>query len=167
MSEIVKTIGEVDIERILLELSNKKIPAQFPLHGVDENDFEGAVGRAYTLRHDETDFVVPLYKDMPYTYSILEEYKMYRARVMRLTQGKCYSYHRDNTWRVHIPLVSNDTCFFVINDEIFRLPADGSVYLVDTTKVHSAVNASLDYKFVRTHLMGNVSESFSNKFTKV
>lgn len=163
MSDLIKVIGEADIDRILIELENKKVGAQFPLHGTHENDFEGAVGRVYTLRHDETDFKVPLYKDMKYTYSILEKYNLYRARVMKLTQGKCYSYHRDNTWRVHIPLESNDKCFFVINDEVIRMPADGSVYLVNTKLDHTAINANLDYKFVRVHLMGNISdEDLSN-----
>lgn len=156
MNELFKKIGEVDIERLLFELDNKKVSAQFPLQGSSEDDFHGAEGKTYDLRSDERCYTVPLYKDMPYTYSIIEEFNMYRARVMKLIHKTCYSYHTDNTPRIHIPLISNDKCFFVIDDQVVRLPADGSVYLVDTTKLHTAVNANLDHRIIRTHLMGNV-----------
>ena len=155
--EVVKKIGEVDIDRILLELENKKIDAQFPLQGAFEDDWRGACGKTYDLRSDEKDYIVKLYQDMPYTYSILEKYSMYRSRVMKLIPGRCYSYHVEHTPRIHIPLESNEKSFFIIDDQVFRLPADGSVYWVDTRKIHTAVNANLE-RIIRTHIIGNVNE---------
>jgi len=155
-NEVVKKIGEADIERILMEMSNKKIDAQFPLQGAFEGDFDGAVGRTYDLRADEKEYVVPLYEDMPYTYSLLEKYNMYRTRAMKVIKGRCYSYHIDLTPRIHIPLESNDSCMFIIDDEVYRLPADGSVYWVDTRKYHTAINANRE-QFIRTHIVGNVA----------
>ena len=40
-----------------------------------------------------------------------------------------------------------------MNDEVFRLPADGSVYEVDTTNLHTFVNASTS---TRTHIVGTM-----------
>lgn len=155
-NDVVKKVGEADIERILMELSNKKVSSQFPLQGAFEGDFDGAIGRTYDLRSDEKDYVVPLYPDMTYTNSILKEYGMCRTRAMKMIKGTCYSYHIDLTPRIHIPLTSNDSCMFIIDDEIYRLPADGSVYWVDTTLYHTAINANRD-QFVRTHIVGNVN----------
>ena len=132
MKDVVKKVGKCDIEWIIQELENKKVSAQFPLQGAFEGDYEGAVGKTYDLRSDEAEYNVPLYKDMPYTYSLLEKYEMTRTRAMKMIKGSCYSYHIDLTPRIHIPLTSNKNCMFIIDDKIYRLPADGSVYLVDT-----------------------------------
>jgi hypothetical protein len=40
-----------------------------------------------------------------------------------------------------------------MNDKVFRLPADGSVYEVDTTNIHTFVNASI---IKRRHIVGTV-----------
>lgn len=157
MNKIYYRVGEVDIDQINFELSNKKVNSQFPLQGVDELDFTGAVGKTYDLRGDEDDYIVPLYKDMPYTYSVLNEYGMYRTRVMKMVKGTCYSYHIDLTPRLHIPLNSNERCMFIIDGNTFHLPADGSIYWVDTRLMHTALNANRE-QFIRTHIVGNVKE---------
>ena len=48
----------------------------------------------------------------------------------------------------------NDACLF-IDGKVYKLPADGSVYLVDTTLYHTALNANRE-QFIRTHIVGNV-----------
>ena len=48
----------------------------------------------------------------------------------------------------------------MLGDEVIRLPADGSVYWVDTTLTHTFVNANAHLaKFVRVHLIGNTKLS--------
>ena len=74
---------------------------------------------------------------------------------MSLKRGMCYSYHYDLTPRVHIPLTSNEKCMFIIEDKVYRLPADGSVYFVNTKLFHTALNANRE-DFERTHIVGNV-----------
>ena len=76
---------------------------------------------------------------------------MVRTRIMTMSSKTCYSYHWDLSSRIHLPLVTNDDCFFVIEDNVYRTPADGSVYRVDTTKKHTFVNASFEK---RIHIMG-------------
>ncbi len=73
---------------------------------------------------------------------------------MKLKSKTCYSYHQDQGKRFHIPLITNDNCFFVVEDKIVRYPADGNYYIVDTTKKHTAVNASWED---RIHLIGNLN----------
>ena len=91
--------------------------------------------------------------DLPYTNSVLSDLKMYRSRLMKMTSKHCYSYHRDRTQRIHIPLVTNENCFFVIEDRVLRIPADGNHYLIDTRKMHTFVNASFEE---RLHIVGCV-----------
>jgi len=74
---------------------------------------------------------------------------------MNMKPTTCYSYHWDPTKRMHIPLLTNENNFFVIDDEISRYPADGSYYLIDTTKKHTFVNASFEN---RLHIVGCVNE---------
>jgi hypothetical protein len=145
----------IDIERILLELEilpeyEEQISLQ-SVEGVDDPLY--GTGRLASLKHVEDDFNVPIF-DMPYTNSIIAELGMTRTRVMRMRSKTCYSYHQDPTMRIHIPLITNDSCFMVVADEIMRYPADGSHYLMDTTKMHTAVNASFED---RIHIVGCIA----------
>ena len=101
----------------------------------------------------EHEFNTPIF-DMPYINSIIKDLKMYRTRVMKLKPKTCYTYHQDTTKRIHIPLVTNDKCFFIINSQVKHYPADGNYYVVDTTQMHTALNAS---KEDRIHIIGVIN----------
>ena len=146
----------IDIERILLELELlPEYDTQISLQTVEgETDHNYGTGKLTSIsNHAEEDFIVPLF-DMPYTNAILKDLNMYRARVMRLKSKTCYSYHKDPTKRIHIPLVTNENCFMIIDDKVHRHPADNNYYLIDTTKMHTAVNASWED---RIHIIGCVN----------
>ena len=118
---------------------NEKKKQWHPVEGLKEQDF--------------TKFAYP--DKMPYTKTILEDLRMYRTRAMNLRSKTCYSYHKDPTRRIHIPLVTNENCFIIVDDIINRYPADGGYYIVDTTRKHTAVNASWEE---RIHLVGCFDE---------
>ena len=143
----------INIEHILLELESlPKYDTQLSLQvTADGSSGEGQLAK---LDYKEEDFNVFAY-DIPYTNSVLSELGMYRTRLMNMKPKTCYSYHWDPTKRMHIPLLTNENNFFVIDDEISRYPADGSHYLIDTTKKHTFVNASFES---RLHIVGCVSE---------
>jgi hypothetical protein len=141
----------IDIERILLEIELLPDESQVPLQGVEGiEDFFYGTGKLKYLNHKETDFIHPLY-DLPYTNQIIKDLGMYRTRLMKMKPKTCYTYHRDPTKRIHIPLITNEKCMFIIDDIIYRYPADGKHYVLDTTKWHTAINASLEE---RTHIIG-------------
>ena len=116
-----------------------------------KNPFVG-VGKVADLPVKEKEFIYPLF-DLPYINSIIKEHNLYRVRLMNLKSKTCYSYHQDYGKRFHIPIITNDNCFFVIDDKIKRYPADGNWYIIDTTLKHTAVNASWKD---RIHLIGNL-----------
>ena len=158
----------IDIERILFELEpltyiykdRGQILLQFPEQYDKWSDFmswnENKKQWHPIEGLKEQDFTKFAYPDqMPYTKSILEDLEMYRTRAMNLRSKSCYSYHNDPTKRIHIPLVTNENCFIIVDDILNRYPADGSYYIVDTTKKHTAVNASWEE---RIHIVGCFNE---------
>ena len=143
----------IDIDHILLEIESlPEYKTQLSLQIT--SDGNSGEGKLEKLNHVEKDFNIFAY-DLPYTNSILTQLGMYRSRLMRMKPKTCYSYHWDPTKRMHIPLITNEDNFFVIDDEISRYPADGSYYLIDTTKKHTFVNASFEN---RLHIVGCVNE---------
>ena len=141
----------IDIDHILLELDSlPKYDTQLSLQVAEGGT--GGEGKLMNLNNQEKDFNIFAY-DLPYTNSIIKDLGMYRTRVMRIHSKTCYSYHQDPTMRIHIPLITNDKCFMVIDDKVIRYPADGNHYIVDTTKMHTAVNASWEE---RIHIVGCV-----------
>lgn len=146
----------ININKILLELESlPEYDTQISLQTVEGcTDYNYGTG-PITLNdpHKEEEFIIPLF-DIPYTNSIIKNLNMFRSRVMRLKYRTCYSYHYDATKRIHIPLITNENCFMVIDDKVYRYPADGNYYTIDTTKMHTAVNASWDE---RIHIVGCIN----------
>lgn len=151
----------IDIDRILIELDYvlPKHDTQISLQGVEgqTDPFYGTGKITDIAEHTETDFIYPIFSELTYTNQVLEQLNVYRARVMRMKPKTCYSYHRDYTRRLHIPLITNNKCFFIIDDEVFRYPADGNFYIADTQKLHTFVNASFEE---RIHIVGCISDKW-------
>ena len=144
----------IDIDKILEEM--KVLPdydEQISLQGVKDNKdpFMG-IGKVLELKYKEKEFIYPIF-DMPYINSIIKEHNLYRVRIMKLKSKRCYTYHYDLSKRFHIPLITNDKCFFIVDKKVIQFPADGNYYILDTTKMHTAINAS---KEDRIHLVGNL-----------
>jgi len=145
----------LDIEKIKSELKLlPKFDEQICLQGTKDNlDPFWGVGKwneKYEMGYKETDFSTFIF-DLPYINSILSDLKMYRTRVMNLKPKTCYTYHKDLSKRIHIPIETNKDCFVILDKEVKHYPADGNYYVVDTTKYHTAVNASIQY---RIHIVG-------------
>ena len=77
------------------------------------------IGSARDLPEKEIEFKYPLF-DFPYLNSIIEEHNLHRVRLMNLKSKTCYSYHKDQGKRFHIPIITNENCFFVVDEEIKR-----------------------------------------------
>ena len=93
--------------------------------------------------------------DTPVLNAIIDDHGLYRTRVMRMKPKTCYTYHQDPTKRLHVPVVTNDKCFLVVDDKVVRCPEIGKPYVIDTTKLHTAVNASLE---TRIHIVGCIPD---------
>ena len=103
--------------------------------------------------YKELNFIYPNF-NLSYINSILEKFNMYRTRVLVLKPKVCYTIHRDLSKRIHIPVVTNENCWLIVDKEIMHLPADGNYYEIDTTQEHTALNGSWED---RIHIVGCVS----------
>ena len=64
------------------------------------------------------------------------------ARLMRLTPEECYMAHSDPDDRIQMTITTNPFCYLIDleTEKMYHLPADGSVWLMDTGPKHTAVN---------------------------
>ena len=144
-----------DIDKIFSEIETLEDEEQIPLQGVPGiEDLSYGTGGFWKLEHPEH-MITKLNFDLPYTNSIIEKLGMYNSRVMKLRPRSCYTFHSDLQRRIHIPVITNRDCFFIIEDKVERLKGEGDYYIVDTTKYHTFVNASV---YDRIHIVGGFDE---------
>ena len=74
-------------------------------------------------------------------HQLSSTYNLGRIRLMNSRPKTCLSWHTDSEKRIHIPIITNPGARLVIEDSANHLPADGSVYLADTTLYHTAFNS--------------------------
>lgn len=79
-------------------------------------------------------------------------FPVFRTRIMVMTPGRQYSIHKDPSRRLHLPLTTNPEARFIFTEERLNIhmPADGHIHVVDTRKMHTAVNNGSD---VRIHIV--------------
>jgi hypothetical protein len=69
-----------------------------------------------------------------------------RARLMRMPKKSCLTIHIDTCLRYHYAIETNPACFLVKMTgnvgEFHHVPADGFLYEMDATTIHTAINAS-------------------------
>ena len=154
----------IDTELIKQELISCKINLEAREHTIRqvglqsiENNFdpELSCGKVNDLLYQEDEFVYPIL-NIPYTNSLLKELNMFRTRVLIMGPQSCYSYHKDPTERIHIPLETNRKALFIV-DKLVYTGKDiiaGSCYKFDTRKMHIAVNGHRIK--TRIHIVGSV-----------
>jgi Aspartyl/Asparaginyl beta-hydroxylase len=117
------------------------------------NPWTDAVGKTSPDTRWTTDVVLnDLFKGTVFE-SIIEHYNLTRTRFMWIKPYCCYSMHRDLSPRFHIPLITNPDCYFVFKEEGLTHMEIGHAYWVDTTKEHSFMNCSKEW---RLHLLGRL-----------
>ena len=143
-----------DLEIIKKEIDSlPKYDNQLYLQGSskDMDPFQPAIGQNYLIvDKNEISYNIPLF-DIPYINNILKENDLVRTRIMKMKPKTCYYWHADKTKRLHIPVYTHAHCFLLVDEDRIHLPADGTAYVVDTTKNHTALNCS---KVDRIHIVG-------------
>lgn len=180
MYEEIKT--EFDQNRLIFELNVlvKKIPfdenAQICLTHRENslNPYYEGCGSLYyegnyttgtkTKRNDSLTegefniFNIELYST--YFYDIYntwsKNFNIGRLRLMKLNRKICLTWHKDNEKRIHLPIITDEKCKFVVEDNVFHLPANGNSFIIDTTKYHTVFNGSSELE--RVHLVGSLVE---------
>lgn len=64
-----------------------------------------------------------------------------RVRMLMMFPRSTYSFHHDpDSWRVHIPLITNPDSFMVVHGKLWHMPV-GNAYLMQVQHHHLALNA--------------------------
>jgi len=131
---------KVDVDTLIQEYQNNNFEDQME----DVYFDEVRVQRRYKLQDPkQTYFNV---ENMPYTAEVIKQVKSvfnfshahYRIKMPYTS----YGWHTDDTeFCYHIPLITNDGCWFIYEDKKFRMPANGDVYVVHQGRTHTFVNS--------------------------
>tara|TARA_B100000686_G_C16784892_1_gene974545 strand:+ start:2683 stop:3186 length:504 start_codon:yes stop_codon:yes gene_type:complete len=154
----------IDTELIIQELISCKIDFEIDAHIIKqvglqsiENNFDPKLscGKVKELGHPEKKFSHPIF-NVPYINSLLKELNMFRTRVLIMGPQSCYSYHKDPTERIHIPVQTNRKALFIIDKLVYGGEdiSIGNCYKFDTRKMHIAVNGHR--RRTRIHIVGSV-----------
>lgn len=100
---------------------------------IDHREFKGILKE---YRNTYTEEVCNIIKDN------IKDINIGRIRWMLLKPKSTLSYHKDpkDPLRFHIPVMTNDNAFFIVDDLVYRMEDKGSVYGINTLKKHTAVN---------------------------
>ena len=84
--------------------------------------------------------------NMPYVKTLVQQLlaKSYFDSVnfRYVMPNTCYNWHMDKGQTcMHIPLITNEGCWFLYENRSFSMPADGSIYMVNNGRFHTFVNA--------------------------
>lgn len=166
-NRMIKVIGDIDIDLVLKQYSMIEEQIQwvemYPHHkqaGLQyaeetENFWAGGTGKLRGLVNPEQQYknLNPLLQGTIFE-DIINQYKLVRTRFMWVNSMSCYSMHRDLSPRIHVPIITNPECYFVMKTGseglIEHLPA-GKVYWTDTRIHHTFMNCSPE---PRLHLIG-------------
>jgi hypothetical protein len=107
-------------------------------------------GRLNSCNEYNFDQLNPFFKGTVFE-RIIDELGFYRARLMWVYPFTCYTMHRDTSRRIHVPLISNEHCYFVFKNMAPVHLEVGKVYITDTRKFHTFMNCS---DRPRLHLVG-------------
>ena len=151
----VRRIYKQDKYREILDKHN-----QLSITGRDGTNVTDGIGslwdydkRMFTASTNDFITVNDDFKDDPYLMCMINAVKedaekkgklIGRIRFMRLLPKTCLTLHKDpDEFRYHIPLETGFNCFFVVGEQVYRMPTLGETYLLDTRDLHTAVNASI------------------------
>lgn len=134
-----------ETEKLLFDSSTGKYRTQMSLQTNGTSDWDSSTGTREGQDEGQWDQIHPELAGSWWD-SFLKSFpfKLYRTRLMTMHPRTCYSIHSDSNPRIHIPIVTHRQARFIFTTPpaIRHLPADGSVWWVDTTKEHSAMNGS-------------------------
>lgn len=169
--KVEKLVNAFDIIRDKFDLS-KPFPT-IAITSLDgEDDWVSSTAKTDTLTQPEKDYNV-LNKSLKGSYfeTLVNKFSdYYRWRVMCVPGKRIYNVHTDHrpyvngdtqNIRIHIPIITNEGCFFTFWDSppqhgkqnivrsIHMEP--GKAYQVNTTNYHSFLNLGTEYRY---HLIG-------------
>lgn len=161
MIQIIDQIDTSQLETAYHELESKILWEDYLHKGkqsglqykTDADPFLSAVGRNFGFEQD-FNLINPLYQNTIFE-QVIKKYNLYRTRFIWLGSNACYTFHKDTTPRVHIPIITNPHAYLIFKNSIMQNLKIGQVYWTDTRLEHTAINGDHNW---RLHLVGAVTK---------
>lgn len=164
---MIKILDDIDIEKVVRQYSAIEDQIQWTempphhkqagLQYADETDnlWAGGTGKLSGLINPEHQYknLNPILQGTIFE-EIINRYNLVRTRFMWVNRMTCYSIHRDLSPRIHVPIITNPECYFVMkqgSEGLIEHLSAGKVYWTDTRIHHTFMNCSLES---RLHLIG-------------
>lgn len=103
------------------------------------------------------------YRDTKLVFGIIKELQelfpnSHQYSIAAHPPGTFINFHKDSdhSAKIHIPIYTNNDALFCFEDNNYAMPADGSMYLVNTDLMHGTVNNGND---IRIHLFFKIPMS--------
>lgn len=118
------------IEPIIDQVNSLSFEKRLPLNKTDSDVF---AGEYQTL---------PEFQNTPLGIVLSSLGKIGEARLLKLRPEETYMAHSDPDDRIHLSIITNPFCYIIDleDNKMYHLPADGSIWLMDTGKIHVAAN---------------------------
>lgn len=149
MSFFSRTDIQVDIQKITKDYLENKDSWPWSNNKVAINNHTGddydATDNRYKLVYTEYKYTNLIFKNTIWEETIKKlPIKMGRARLQIMKPDSLLTLHRDFEQRYHLAIITDPGCLFLDAEEnkTYHVPADGYFYKIDTTKLHTAFNAS-------------------------
>lgn len=143
-TDVLRILGEQNfISQIGLTHSDRELTEEQKILESTGSIFDYE-NKSYKFK--ETDFTIfnDRYKDT-YLYEMYQTLpNIGRFRIMTMDGPKCYTLHKDLSQRYHFVIETNPDCLFLFPDvrQMFHIPKDENLYIVDTRYRHTFVNGS-------------------------
>ena len=147
VAQAVEIVANLNLGHDIINQPDGQVAIQH--NELNVNDYRAGIGKSFAKTPEwEQRFcnLQPAYKDTAIAeYLDWLEVPVYRTRIMLSRPKSCYSIHSDYSPRLHLPLVTNNQCYFLFTkpEKMFHMPADGKTYWVDTRNSHTFLNGSL------------------------
>ena len=161
MIKVIKSVAELNLQEHFNAIESKIQWSNFGLANRQaglqyldgEDPWASAVGKSQGKDLEYTN-LNPIFKNTIFE-TLINDYNLTRTRFMWVGPNTCYSMHRDITPRIHIPIITNDQCFFVFKRGMVAHLQQNFICWVDTRQTHTFINCSAES---RLHLVGVVRE---------
>jgi len=147
VAQAVELVTKLNLSHDIVNQPDGQIAIQH--YRLNINDYRAGIGKssAKTPKWEQAFCnLQPDYKNTAIAeYLDWLEVPVYRTRIMLSRPKSCYSIHKDHSPRLHLPLVTNDQCYFLFTkpEKMIHIPANGHTYWVDTRNYHTFLNGSL------------------------
>lgn len=136
-----------EIETIIQDVGFEK--NQIICQSLEDNadQWHSGIGSISELEEKDEKKYCKIHTSLKGTYleQLISQHNGYRTRIMLMPPRQCYSIHSDHSYRIHIPIVTNDQCWMIWprDSACYRLFPEMS-YLTNTTKPHTFINGGLE-----------------------